>query len=95
MIFILEIILICQVTDRHTTRFLKILEELTGAFKQADVAEDISIDETMIPYFGKHGTKQFIREKPIRRSFNLWYLRIYMYHVKSYICVSRNPLVSV
>ena len=28
-----------------------ILEELTGAFKQADVAEDISIDETMIPYF--------------------------------------------
>ena len=42
-----------------------ILEELTGAFKQADVAEDISIDETMIPYFGKHDTNQFIREKPI------------------------------
>ena len=51
-----------------------ILEELTETFKQADVAEDIIIDETMIPYFGKHGTKQFIREKPIRLSFNLWFL---------------------
>ena len=30
-----------------------IFEGLTGAFKQADVAEDISIDETMIPYLGK------------------------------------------
>ena len=60
-------------TDRPNTKVRPILEELTGVFKQTDVAEDFSIDETMIPYFGKHGTKQFIREKPIRLSFNLWF----------------------
>ena len=47
------------------------LEELIGAFKQADVVDDISIDETMIPYLDKHGLKQFIREKPIQLSFLL------------------------
>ena len=51
-----------------------IFEKFTGAFKQADVAEDISIYETMIPYFGKHGTKPFICEKPKRLNFSLWSL---------------------
>ena len=33
-----------------------------------------SIDETMVPYFGRHGTKQFIRGKPIRWGYGtgLW-----------------------
>ena len=31
-----------------------------------------SIDESMIPYYGKHGTKQFIRGKPIRFGLKLW-----------------------
>ena len=52
-----------------------IFKGLTSAFKQADLAGDISIDETMILYFGKHGTKRFIRDKPIRLSFNLWPLQ--------------------
>ena len=68
--------------------------ELNGAFKQADVAEDISIDETMVPYFGKHGTKQFIRGKPIRFGFKLWSLASstgYMYHVEPY-CGSSTRL---
>lgn len=31
-----------------------------------------SIDEIMIPYYGRHGDKQFIRGKPIRFGFKLW-----------------------
>jgi hypothetical protein len=33
---------------------------------------DISIDETMVPYFGRHPRKQFIRSKPVRFGFKLW-----------------------
>ena len=32
------------------------------------------IDESMVPYFGRHGAKQFIRGKPIRFGFKLWCL---------------------
>lgn len=31
-----------------------------------------SVDETMVPYYGRHGCKQFIRGKPIRWGFKLW-----------------------
>ena len=34
--------------------------------------ENHSVDEAMIPYFGRHGCKQFIRGKPIRYGFKLW-----------------------
>lgn len=34
--------------------------------------EHHSVDENMVPYFGRHGTKQFIRGKPIRYSFIFW-----------------------
>lgn len=34
--------------------------------------QHLSIDESMIPYFGKHGAKQFIRGKPIRFGYKLW-----------------------
>ena len=32
------------------------------------------IDESMIPYFGRHGAKQFIHGKPIRFGYNMWAL---------------------
>ena len=32
----------------------------------------ISIDESMIPYYGRHPTKQFIRGKPIRWGYKAW-----------------------
>ena len=34
--------------------------------------EKHSVDEAMVPYFGRHGCKQFIRGKPIRFGFKLW-----------------------
>jgi DNA excision repair protein ERCC-6 len=35
---------------------------------------NLSVDECMIPYFGRHSSKQFIRGKPIRFGFKLWVL---------------------
>ena len=38
------------------------------------VHEDLSIDESMVPYFGRHSCKQFIRAKPVRFGYKLWVL---------------------
>ena len=32
----------------------------------------LSIDETMVPYFGRHTAKQFMRSKPVRFGYKLW-----------------------
>jgi len=34
--------------------------------------EDSSIDECMVPYYGRHSCKQYIRGKPIRFGYKLW-----------------------
>ena len=34
--------------------------------------EDLSIDESMVPYYGRHSCKQFIRGKPIRFGYKCW-----------------------
>ena len=34
----------------------------------------LSIDESMVPYFGHHGCKQYIRVKPIRFGYKIWCL---------------------
>ena len=36
--------------------------------------ENLSIDESMVPYFGHHSCKQFIRGKPIRFGYKIWML---------------------
>lgn len=38
----------------------------------APIEKEISIDESMIPYYGRHGCKQHIRGKPIRFGFKTW-----------------------
>ena len=51
------------------------------------VHEDFSIDESMVPYFGRHSCKQFIRGKPIRFGYKLWVLASCTglpYHVEIY-----------
>ena len=37
-------------------------------------AEHLSIDEQMVPYFGRHSCKMFIRGKPIRFGYKNWLL---------------------
>ena len=34
--------------------------------------EAISIDESMVPYFGRHGCKQFMKSKPVKFGYKLW-----------------------
>ena len=36
--------------------------------------KDLSIDERMVPYFGRHSAKMFIRSKPIRFGYKNWVL---------------------
>ena len=36
------------------------------------LAEHLSIDEQMVPYFGRHSCKMFIRGKPIRFGYKNW-----------------------
>lgn len=38
----------------------------------APIEENYSIDEAMVPYYGGHSCKQFIRGKPIRWGYKLW-----------------------
>ena len=35
-------------------------------------SQHVSVDESMVPHFGKHGTKQYIHEKSIKLEFKLW-----------------------
>lgn len=41
-------------------------------FDHAPVEENHCIDEAMVPYFGRHSGKQFIRGKPIRWGYKVW-----------------------
>ena len=41
-------------------------------FDHAPIEENHSIDESMVPYFGRHSGKQFIRGKPIRWGYKIW-----------------------
>ena len=34
----------------------------------------LSVDESMVPYFGRHSAKMFIKGKPICFGFKIWYL---------------------
>ncbi|KAK9703448.1 Transposase IS4 [Popillia japonica] len=34
--------------------------------------QDHSVDEAMVPYYGRHGCKQYIHGKPIRYGYKLW-----------------------
>ncbi|XP_056636255.1 piggyBac transposable element-derived protein 2-like [Diorhabda sublineata] len=51
--------------------FTKLIVNFTAHFKKAS-SSHISIDETIVPYFGRHGTKQHIHGKPIRFGYKLW-----------------------
>ncbi|XP_050295151.1 piggyBac transposable element-derived protein 3-like [Anthonomus grandis grandis] len=60
----------------NTDKFAKIrplYDALNKNFlKHVPFEHEHSIDEAMVPYFGRHPTKQFIRNKPIRWGYKLW-----------------------
>jgi len=49
-----------------------ILNKTSGKYFSKE--EKFSVDEMMVPYFGRHSSKQFIRGKPIRYGFKIWSL---------------------
>ena len=38
------------------------------------IDEIFYIDKSMIPYFGRHGAEQFLKDKPIRFGYKMWCL---------------------
>ncbi|MGH0189192.1 UNVERIFIED_CONTAM: hypothetical protein FKN15_033832 [Acipenser sinensis] len=40
--------------------------------KAFQIEQNLCIDEAMIPYYGKHSAKQFMKSKPIKFGYKLW-----------------------
>ena len=63
-------------------------EQLNRNFKEnLELDQNLSVDECMVPYFGRHNTKQFIRGKPIRFGYKLWAMASssgFLYHAEPY-----------
>ena len=50
-----------------------ILTELDKKCQENFVAEqEVSIDEAMVPYYGRHSCKQYIHAKPIKFGYKAW-----------------------
>ena len=70
-----------------------LLEMLNERFKIYNFSEQLSIDESMCKYFGKHSAKQFMRQKPICFGFKFWVLAAssgYLYHMDLYTRKDQN-----
>ena len=46
--------------------------------------KNISIDESMVPYYGRHGCKQYIQNKPVRFGYKLWVEALLGYDIQFY-----------
>ncbi|XP_028159394.1 piggyBac transposable element-derived protein 3-like, partial [Ostrinia furnacalis] len=75
--FIMDNLHCCDNTNlQQNDKFAKIrplLDALNAKFLNfAPFEENHSIDEAMVPYYGGHSCKQFIRGKPIRWGYKFW-----------------------
>ena len=76
-----------QITEDRYYKVRILFEKLSFSFKQYDSFVNHSVDECIIPYYGTHGTKQFIRGKPIRFGFKIWCItsyESYLLHAEPY-----------
>jgi hypothetical protein len=58
------------------------------------IQQQLSIDESMVPYFGGHSAKQFIRGKPIRFGYKMWCLASplgYLVQMDPYQGAAKSP----
>ena len=61
--------------DDRLYKLRPIIDHLNEVYpKHGGLIENLAVDESMIPYYGKHYAKQFIRGKPIRFGFKNWAL---------------------
>ena len=72
------------VEDRKVAKVATLYSSLNDTFVRYGVFHSkLSIDESMVPYFGRHRCKMFIRGKLIRFGYRIWYLcgsEGYLYH---------------
>ena len=50
------------------------LNEKFLAYGKVVLQQELSVDESMVPYFGKHGCKQYIKGKPVKFGYKIWCL---------------------
>jgi len=69
-----EIVMVVHVADNeklpandHMAKVRPLFDLMNANFvKNFPASRNLSIDESMVPYYGRHSAKQFIRGKPIR-----------------------------
>lgn len=62
-----------HLVDSKVAKLLPIYEILNRNLQQFGVfTKKLSIDESMVPYYGRHSSKMFIRGKPIRFGYKVW-----------------------
>ena len=62
-------------TNDRAVKLRPLMDDLQKKFKKhGGFPEYLAVDESMIPYFGKHYAKQFISGKPIRFGYKMWAL---------------------
>ena len=75
-------------TGNKAAKVLPLYNSLNQNLVQFEIwYSSLSIDESMVPYFGRHSIKMFIRGKPIRFGYKLWCLcgpDGFPYHMKIY-----------
>ena len=73
-----------------------IYDTLNSALSQYEISHKfLSVDESMVPYYGRHSCKMFIRGKPIRFGYKIWCLcgeNGYPYHLSIYTGKSDNSV---
>ena len=61
--------------DDRIAKLRPFVSKLQEKFRENNyLDEQLSIDESMIPYYGRHFAKQYIRGKPVRFGFKNWAL---------------------
>ena len=76
-----------QTTEDRYYKVQGLFEKLNFNFKEYDSFVNHRVYESSISYYGKHNTKQSIREKPTRFEFKLWCITLsegYLLHAEPY-----------
>lgn len=59
--------------DDKYSKIRPVYDELNRQLLQFGIfSRDLSIDESMVPYYGNHSGKMFIKNKPVRFGYKIW-----------------------
>ncbi|XP_060788387.1 piggyBac transposable element-derived protein 3-like [Neoarius graeffei] len=76
-----------KITEDPFFKVRPIFTELNKSYKVMPYPEWLSVDESMVRYYGRHGCKQFIKGKPIHFGYKIWSFASssgYMHHMEPY-----------